>query len=1553
MDEERDGDGETLEATGERSVAIDLLETAAGPAARSGRMAGEIGEGTVRGLQGRGTAETVVRATSGAGAERISRVASQVTVARSTPSSASRGASWTSAGAEEERRVETLPGDPLEWAAPTVMVKLGSETEARIGRFAVLRKLGEGGMGAVYSAYDEELDRRVAIKVVRGALAGDTLGHARMQREAQAMARLSHPNVVQVYDVGMHAGELFIAMEFVRGVTLERWEEAIDRGSEAGIGEIVAMYRQAGEGLAAAHAVGLVHRDFKPENVLVGEDGRARVLDFGIAAASGAEGAPRGREGRSGGGGGGGLLASDLTQTGSVMGTPAFMAPEQFLARPTDARTDQFSFCVSLYSALYGEEAFGGDSFVSRQAAVCGGEIADAPPGAKVPGWLRAVLLRGLQVLPEERFPSMAALLAALAADPEAARGRRLRTIGSIAGAALLSALVIVGAMVGWGVWQRRAAEEAALERLAAMERAVAERSAAGESAEAERVFSAFVGAPVNQGKEALALAWLGRAARAQSAGDSDRAVDAYAASYTVATSKVHQVAALTGLVRFFRERYRLRGLIKAVGALEEASAGAFEEEGLQEARLQASTAMRDFARAQEIAAASPASRPQARLVRIVEALTSAHESSLPPFPGGLWGASADGSLVAAAKGSVYWIERGIELRPLGERALGLESPLVLARPGGEVAGGTLVAGSASGEIVLMEVAREGQRELLRWPDVGAPRCAMVADLEGDGEASIYVGTGPYSRHVVELRPPSAEDPARVGWTMRAAAPAITARRSDVNSLFAADLDGDGVTEVIAALGAWRAYELHALRFDAGAGALATVARARLGNMQASWYRAPDGSRRIAAWKYDESLNPTALPSSGGRAPSGLHSLRFAEGRLEVVASQGISSALTVSLSEPMVADLDGDGVDEIVVHWRHHEDIGASGDRSTMVLIDDEAGGFINLPISGADLVSVVDLDGDGDDELIVNIGGPRLWVMGAGAGRLPLRERGEAVAAPALEGEEAQIWGRASALAAMGLEAQAVTALVSLADTLADPAATTTALTAAAQLADSQRDDGRAAELYARAASRSPSVKVAEETGLAAIDAYLRRGDQAAAEALAATLASAEAKRRAAARPTVSIDFKAPLASAWQIHRPLVPQRDPSAGALRVEATGSGPIAGLPITLSGGQVVVTVELLLRRVEWGQELRVGIEPTGGGLIGVNVRGRGGSGDQQALTGCVWPQGEAGAGTPIGPAQPLPAGRWRLRVAFDPKAQEVACTVWGPSGAELWYGRRSYRGEVALEGEGAVLISSQGPAGSAGWVSAELVSIEVVGASLREAAAPQEAAARHALVEGRLLDALAAMDGEEVADAGLEGMWRVSALSRLGRWEEAVAVLRPLLADAALAAAVDGPLTHLLRIAPETTIPLLRSAATGRSHRAMVTRTWELARRMQPWDRQMLEVLYRALADLEEERGEGVELAVMFEARAQVHARLGIFDRARRDYRAAITLLEGATVPEAELMATRVEALAWKIEEASAAIRGGDVAAGEAMMRALLAEPMNEAFVRDAVDVREEFARLR
>jgi serine/threonine protein kinase len=152
----------------------------------------------------------------------------------------------------------------------------------RIHRFAVLRQLGAGGMGVVYAAYDEELDRRVAIKVVREDMVASQ-GRSRMLREAQAMAKVSHPNVVQVYEVGEFAGQVFVAMEFVKGITLADWLTAEERAWE----EILEMYLQAGRGLAAAHHQGLVHRDFKPDNVLVGADGRARVLDFGPRARRG------------------------------------------------------------------------------------------------------------------------------------------------------------------------------------------------------------------------------------------------------------------------------------------------------------------------------------------------------------------------------------------------------------------------------------------------------------------------------------------------------------------------------------------------------------------------------------------------------------------------------------------------------------------------------------------------------------------------------------------------------------------------------------------------------------------------------------------------------------------------------------------------------------------------------------------------------------------------------------------------------------------------------------------------------------------------------------------------------------------------------------------------------------------------------------------------------------------------------------------------------------------------------------------------------------------
>ncbi|HTM20129.1 MAG TPA: serine/threonine-protein kinase, partial [Kofleriaceae bacterium] len=204
----------------------------------------------------------------------------------------------------------------------------------RVGRYLIEARLGMGGMGVVYAARDPDLDRRVAIKLLRS---GAVEAGARLLREGKALARLRHPNVVAVHDLGLHRGDVFIAMELVDGTTLRTWWEARRQG------EVLAVLVDAGRGLAAAHAAGLIHRDFKPENVLVGRDGSVRVTDFGLARLDGADGEPDAALAATIVAG---AVSAGLTRTGAVVGTPAYMAPEQHQGKAIDARTDQFAFCV-------------------------------------------------------------------------------------------------------------------------------------------------------------------------------------------------------------------------------------------------------------------------------------------------------------------------------------------------------------------------------------------------------------------------------------------------------------------------------------------------------------------------------------------------------------------------------------------------------------------------------------------------------------------------------------------------------------------------------------------------------------------------------------------------------------------------------------------------------------------------------------------------------------------------------------------------------------------------------------------------------------------------------------------------------------------------------------------------------------------------------------------------------------------------------------------------------------------------------------------------------
>ncbi len=319
----------------------------------------------------------------------------------------------------------------------------------RIGRFVVLEKLGQGGMGVVFAAYDPELDRKVAIKLMREDSDRSEEHRVRTRREAQSMARLSHPNVVQMFEVGEHDGQLFLAMEFVRGRTLGAWLSD-HRGDVPGRSwqEVIDVFVQAGRGLMAAHAAGLVHRDFKPDNVMVGNDGRVRVMDFGLARPGESSAALSTiRAISSTTRGDASALTRSLTSTGAILGTPAYMSPEQFESADVDARSDQFSLCVSLYEGLYGERPFSGDTWNTLMVSVLAGQLRQPPAHTQVPAWLRTVVIRGLERKPSARWPSIKELLAAIEGElSRANRRRRSRRLMIGAAASVFLGTGVVGA---------------------------------------------------------------------------------------------------------------------------------------------------------------------------------------------------------------------------------------------------------------------------------------------------------------------------------------------------------------------------------------------------------------------------------------------------------------------------------------------------------------------------------------------------------------------------------------------------------------------------------------------------------------------------------------------------------------------------------------------------------------------------------------------------------------------------------------------------------------------------------------------------------------------------------------------------------------------------------------------------------------------------------------------------------------------------------------------------------------------------------------------------
>lgn len=338
----------------------------------------------------------------------------------------------------------------------------------RLGRYVLTGRLGEGGMGVVYAAYDPELDRGVALKLLAGTGRSEA-ARLRMLREAQAMARLQHPNVVTVHDVGAVGDQVYVAMEQVRGVTLRQWLAQEPRAWQ----RVLEVMRAVARGLIAAHAAGLVHRDVKPENVMIGDDGRVRVMDFGLARADGSA-----VEVEVGASSASSLLDSELTHAGAVVGTPHYMAPEGLLGGVIAARADQFSWCVTCLEALDGRRPFDGEDLEGLRRNIVSGKLPAPPPGSRVPGAVRRVIMRGLDVDAARRHKSMAALLAAL---DVVERRRRWRFAGYVA--------VLLGLGVGVAIGWQRLVAAATAERCAA---AGAIIDATWGEAQAGRVAEAF-----------------------------------------------------------------------------------------------------------------------------------------------------------------------------------------------------------------------------------------------------------------------------------------------------------------------------------------------------------------------------------------------------------------------------------------------------------------------------------------------------------------------------------------------------------------------------------------------------------------------------------------------------------------------------------------------------------------------------------------------------------------------------------------------------------------------------------------------------------------------------------------------------------------------------------------------------------------------------------------------------------------------------------------------------------------------------------------------------